>query len=415
MTKYIALLLLTPFSLLGQSVSTSGNVEEPPILNAKEILKPEFLAGDGFRVDNEVPTSTGRNRYLIVSEYGEFDGDGNIMLARRIKEVAAIRKLKEVSRTDEYKKALKAAVASPLVMAKDVVTRPVGTITGIPKGLFRFANRLGQNLKEKTESRERNPYEDSGAQNLIGFSKAKRGVALQLSVDPYSSNETLQRELNGIAWASYAGKMTFTVATMPIGGEAGLALTAAGVSNTLDKALLDQAPTDLRLRNLKALLAMGCDRAVADKFLYNTAFSPSVQTALVMDLEALDGVANRSALVDLAGQEATDEGDALFFLGTSRVLAELHAKKPLTRLQQVGRIPVAVQKDGRAVVALQWDYAAWTDNAANFVGLLKASDFGKKPSSLTIAISGDASSLAQQKLKDANIELVSRIAPGPLQ
>jgi len=66
-------------------------------------------------------------------------------------------------------------------------------------------------------------------------------------------------------------------------------------------------------------------------------------------------------------------------------------------------------------VALQWDYAAWTDNAANFIGLLKASDFGKKPSGLMIAISGNASALAQQKLKEANIELRTRIVPGPLK
>jgi hypothetical protein len=169
------------------------------------------------------------------------------------------------------------------------------------------------------------------------------------------------------------------------------------------------------LRNLNAMLAMGCDRAAANRFNNNTAFSPSVQTAIVMNLETLNGVANRAAFVDLAGSEATDEGDALFFLGTSRVLAELHAKKPLVRLQQVGRIPVALGKDGRAVVALQWDYAAWTDNAANFIGLLKASDFGKKPSGLMIAISGDASLLAQQKLKEANIELNTRIVPGPLK
>ena len=415
MTKYIALLLLAPFSLLGQPDSAPTDTEEPPTLSAKEILNPDFLAGDGFTVQDEVPTSTGRNRYLIISEYGEFEADGNIMLERRIKEVAAIRKLKEVSRTDEYKKALKAAVASPLGVAKEVVANPVGTITGIPKGLFKFANRMGQSVKEKTEKRQRSQYEDSNAASLIGFSKAKRTVAIQLGVDPYSSNETLQRELNGIAWATFAGKMTFSLATAPIGGAAGLALTGTGMTNALNQTLLDQAPTDLRLRNLKVLLAMGCDRAVADRFINNTAFSPSVQTAIVMDLETLNGVANRAAFVDLAGSEASDEGDALFFLGTSRVLAELHTKKPIARLQQVGRIPVALGKDGRAIVAIQWDYAAWTDNAANFIGLLKASDFGKKPSGLTIAISGDASSLGQQKLKDANIELATRVAPGPLR
>jgi hypothetical protein len=415
----IALTLFAATSpIYAQSVSAPVNAsdyEEPPTLSAKEILNPAFLAGDGFSVKDEVPTSTGRNRYLIESEYGEFEADGNIMLERRIKEVAAIRKLKEISRTDQYKKALLAATSSPLVVAKDVVTNPVGTITGIPKGLFKFVGRAGQSVKERSHARERSQYEDSNAANLIGFSKAKRAVAIQLGVDPYSSNETLQRELNGIAWATFAGKMTFSVATLPIGGAAGLALTSAGVTNTLNKTLVDQAPAELRLRNLNAMLAMGCDRVAANRFNNNTAFSPSVQTAIVMNLETLNGVANRAAFLDLAGSEATDEGDALFFLGTSRVLEELHAKKPLARLQQVGRIPVALGKDGRAVVALQWDYAAWTDNAANFIGLLKASDFGKKPSGLTIAISGDASPLAQQKLKEANIELNTRIVPGPLK
>jgi hypothetical protein len=408
-------LLAATFPMHAQSVSASTNTEEPPTLSAKEILKPDFLAGDGFTINDEVPTSTGRNRYLIASDYGEFEADGNIMLERRIKEVAAIRKLKEVSRTDAYKKALRAATASPLVVAKDVVTNPVGTITGVPKGLFKFINRAGQSMKERTHGRERSQYEDSNAANLVGFSKAKRIVAIQLGVDPYSSNATLQRELNGIAWATFAGKMTFSVATMPVGGAAGLALTSAGLTNTLNKTLLDQAPAELRLRNLKAMLAMGCDRAAANRFNNSTAFSPSVQTAIVVNLETLNGVTNRAAFVDLAGSEATDEGDALFYLGTSRVLAELHAKKPFARLQQVGRIPVAVQKDGRAVVAIQWDYAAWTDQAANFIGLLKASDFGKKNAGLTIAISGDASPLAQQKLKEANIELVTRIVPGPLK
>jgi hypothetical protein len=415
MPKYIALLLLAPFSLFGQSVSAPTATEEPPTLSAKQILKPDFLSGGGYSVNDEVPTSTGRNRYLVASEYGEFSADGNIMLERRIREVAAIRQLKEVSRTDAYKEALKTATKSPLVVAKDVVTNPVGTITGIPKGIFKFANRAGQKIKEKTQGRQKSQYDESKMGDLSGFSKAKRGVAIDLGVDPYSSNETLQRELNGITWATFAGKMTFSVATMPVGGAAGLALTGANVTGNLNKALLDQDPAGLRLRNLKSMLAMGCDRAVANRFNNSTVYSPSMQTAIVMDLETLDGVANRAAFLDLAGSEATDEGDALFYVGTARILAELHAKKPLARLQQVGRVPVAIRKDGRAIVAIQWDYAAWTDQAANFVGLFKASDFGKKPSGMTIAISGDASPLAQQNLKTANIELITRIAPGPLR
>jgi hypothetical protein len=63
--------------IYAQSVSAPTNTEEPPTLSAKEILKPDFLAGEAFAVQDEVPTSTGRNRYLrpMVFLYGSRDKD----------------------------------------------------------------------------------------------------------------------------------------------------------------------------------------------------------------------------------------------------------------------------------------------------------------------------------------------------
>lgn len=406
--KITALLLLVPFTLFAQ-----GDFEEPPTLSAATILKPEFAAG----VRDPVPTYGGRNGYMIDSDAGTFEADGNVMLMRRVREIAAITKLREVSRTDEYKNALLSAAKSPLVAAKGLIEHPVSTVTGVPKGLWKFMNRAGQGIKEKTQGRERSEYEDSNAAQLIGFSKAKRDVALNLGVDPYSSNEALQRELNGVSWAAYAGKMTFTLATAPVGGGAGMALTATGVTNTFEQTLRDQSPGDLRLASLKRLLAMGCNRAVADAFLNNTAFSPSVQTALVLHLDSLKGVANRASFIQLADEQSTSEGDALFFTQTSRILAELHANgRTLARLDTLGSLPVAFGTDGNVICALEWDYAAWTQNAANFVAQFKAAKFGKKaPTGFVIALSGDASPKAQQKLKDAGITLAMRLAPGPLQ
>ena len=406
--KTTALLFLLPFTLLAQDA-----FEEPPVLSAAAILKPEFAAG----VRDTVPTYGGRNGYMIDSDAGTFEADGNALLVRRVREIAAIAKLREVSRTDEYKTALAAAAKSPLLVAKGLVQNPVSTVTGVPKGLWKFMNRAGQGIKEKSEGRERSPYEDSSAAQLIGFAKAKRDVALKLGVDPYSSNETLQRELNGVSWAAYAGKMTFTIATAPVGGGAGLALTATGVTGTFEQAIRDQSPGDLRLASLQRLLAMGVSRADADTFLNNTAFSPSVQTALVLHLAALKGVANRASFIQLAGGQSTSEGDALFFSETARLLALLHTGgRTLARLDTLGSLPVALCTDGNVVVALEWDYAAWTQNAANFVAQLKAAKFGKKaPTGFVIALSGDASPMVQQKLKDAGITLATRLAPGPLQ
>ena len=66
----------------------------------------------------------------------------------------------------------------------------------------------------------RTTAEGSRMQQLIGFSDEKRKVAISLDVDPYSTNTVLQHELDGIAWASFAGGMTVQFATMPIGGPA---------------------------------------------------------------------------------------------------------------------------------------------------------------------------------------------------
>ncbi|HET6408079.1 MAG TPA: hypothetical protein VFG14_09375, partial [Chthoniobacteraceae bacterium] len=172
-TAYFLLLLL-PSTLLAQD-----GYEEAPVLSAATILKPEFAIG----VRDPVPTYGGRNGYMIDTEFGAIEADGNTMLVQRIREIAAIARLREVSRTDQYKNALVAAAKSPIAAAKGLIQHPVSTVSGVPKGLWKFMNRAGQGIKERTQDRERSEYEDSNAAQLIGFSKAKRDVALKLGVD----------------------------------------------------------------------------------------------------------------------------------------------------------------------------------------------------------------------------------------
>src|SRR5206468_2621256 len=109
---FIALLLKVSF-LPAQNVSTSpqaaDNFEELPELKASEILQPEFLKGPHFTLRESVPTSSGANQFVIDSDYGVFEADGNEMLVRRVKEIAAIAQLKDVSRTDQFKDSLAAA------------------------------------------------------------------------------------------------------------------------------------------------------------------------------------------------------------------------------------------------------------------------------------------------------------------
>jgi hypothetical protein len=405
-----------PFAAQAQSQPpAAGTFEEPPTLAAEAILRPEFLRGAHFTVRSPVPTYAGRNQFTIDSDFGIFEAEGNTQLVQRASEIEAIAQLREVSRTDEYKKALAKAAQSPVAMAKNLAKDPVGTVSGVPKGVWKFMNRTGQTIKEVGQKRERSAYEDNVLEDTIGFSKAKRELAAKLAVDPYSANATLQKDLNGIAWASYGGSMTLQVALAPVSGGASVAITAFNVSDASIKALVDLSPTDLRRANLEKLLALGLDRAQANAFLNNRAFSPTHQTLLTNALSTLRGVAGLDTFLDLT-TEAADDSDALFYQRTAALIARMQRETPLAELASYSGLPVALAQDGTLFVPLEWDYASWTERAAQFIRAIKGGNFGaRKITGWQLVLTGVASPRAKEELAALGIRLIEKALPGPLQ
>jgi hypothetical protein len=407
-------LLVATFPIYAQSVSAPTNAsdyEELPELKASEILRPDILNGPHHKVREPVPTYSGSNHFSIDSDFGVFEAEGNEMLMRRINEINAISELRDVSRTEQYKNALVKAAKSPLAAAKNIVTDPVNTVANVPRGLMKFMGRARESVKGIGKKGDSNAVEGSKVQQMIGFSDTKRKVAISLGVDPYSSNTVLQKELDGISWASFAGGLTFQVATMPIGGPA---LTFAGVTSTFQDALREKSPTDLKIMNRKILYDMGASAADTEAFLNNGAFSPSEETAFVLNLKSLDGVANRGAFVRLAAKISSDETDAIFCVETAALMGILHkGGKPLARIALIGDFPICVAKDDTVVVALQWDYAAWTAGADNFTQRVQYQ--GKEKSTYLVALSGAVSPRLREELESRRFRVQDRVAPGPLK
>jgi hypothetical protein len=120
------------------------------------------------------------------------------------------------------------------VGSTNIVNDPVNSIGNVPKGIMKFMSRAGESVKNIGKKTEPSAAEGSKMQQMIGFSDTKRKVAIKLGVDPYSTNTVLQHELDEIAWASFAGGATFSLATMPIGGPA---LTVTNVTSTFEDVL----------------------------------------------------------------------------------------------------------------------------------------------------------------------------------
>ena len=409
----LATLFLSALALHGQPATS--DYEELPELKASEILRDTVLNGPNHKVREEVTTESGANRFAIDSHFGIFTAEGNAMLVRRIDEINAIARLKEVSKTDEFTEALKKAAMKPVNTAKALVTDPVKTLSAVPKGLKKFMNRAGDTVKSIGKKKDSEEGDTNRMQDVIGFTNAKRKVAISLGVDPYTTNDVLQKELDDIAWANFAGGMVFSIGTMPIGGGVGMALTATQVTGNFETLLREKTPADLKVMNRKILLGMGASGADADRFLNNTAFSPSAQTAFVLNLQALDGVANRGAFVRLAGKTSSSEADAIFCVQTAALMGNLHkGETPLARIELLGDFPICIAKDGATVVALQWDYAAFTPMADKFSRDL--SEFTKdKGSHRLIALSGTMSPRLRQELEARGDTVKDRLAPGPLK
>jgi hypothetical protein len=354
------------------------------------------------------------NEFLIESDFGLFRAEGNEMLVRRVKEIDTIARLREVSRGEEFRKSLIAAAKSPLNSAKNIVRDPVQAISNVPKGVMKFMGRAKETVKGIGQKRDGS--EGKTMQQVIGYSSTQRKIALAMGVDPYTTNAVLQKELDEVAWASWAGGFTFSAATFPVSGPVGAALTVTNLSSSIDGLLQNKTPAELEQINRAAFRAMGASGSDADRILKGGAFTPTQSTAFAVNLKSLKGVANRGAFIKAAALKSSNEADAIFCVQTAALMSQINEESPLARIAMLGDFPVCVGKDGGVIVALQWDYAAWTPVAAAFtaqVDDLAAQSGAKKP--LRVVVSGQMSPRLQQELQARGFAVQDRARPGPLK
>jgi hypothetical protein len=218
--------------------------------------------------------------------------------------------------------------------------------------------------------------EESVTKELIGFGGAKRKLAGQLGVDVYSSNQVLQKNLNSLAWAAYAGGMSITagfVAIRAVSTVSSLSVMGASRVEGLNKMLLDNSPEDLRRLNRQQLAKMGLDGNEIDLFLRNPWYSPRHRTVLVEELAGMSKTKNRKKFVTLA-TTAESEQDAFFFQRIAQLMRGYHdTQSPIQEIDLIGSLAVGYAADDVLVVPLVVDQGWWNAEAAV---LTKALDEG---------------------------------------
>src|SRR5262249_19424871 len=290
--------------------------------------------------------------------------------------------------------------------AKNLITNPVDTVSGVPKGAYKFMEEAATGATS-----ERDPSDDPAYKKALLMSGRKREYAAQLGVDPYSSNATLQKELNSIAWAAAAGNLTVSAALMPVGGAAGAVVTGVRWSNALNEMLTKEPASRLRIINEGKLKAMGIPAELAKRYLHHKAFTPRHDTIMVESLSRLGGAKGREQFI-AAALVAEDETDANFFTNMAQIMRGYHETvSPIIEIHRVAqRLMVAQTRGGTALVALPLDSLMWTEMADKRSHEIKtkyrAAGFTGK---FDVWLTGTASPQAKERLGERGMTIVEEV------
>ena len=396
------------FALLGAAAIQAGDAYEAfPVLRASDLAPAALLAGPGFKVADQAPVKAYMPHFAIHSDYAPFSAEGREMLEVRIAEMPALAKLDEVTKGDAFAKAFGQSAKKTGQAVVNVATKPVETAKKVPAGVGRFLKGIGGTAKkagsaatdavssdDEDEPGDKSTGEKAGdaAKGVAGASKAKRGWAKELGVDPYTTNAVLSKKLDDVAWASSAGGFAMSVATMGV--------PFVGMTTRVNSLAWDMPKEDIDKMNDEKMKKMGVPEKARKGFLSHPFFTPTLAIGFVEALEALGAATGRGDAVALAVRQAKDEEDARFYRRAAQILAGYaRTQGPIARLEARKTLFVAHARSGKLVVPVPLDYLPWTKEVADFV---KGAD-RKEP--LEVWTSGQLSDRARHEFKARHLTL----------
>jgi len=374
--------------------------ETPPTLEASEILPAELVKGADFSVDQKVHNDGFMNRFMLRTTWGNLQVVSISLLGKRVHEARALRHIDELSKSKEFAEGLGEAGKGALRGAKNLVTDPVDTVSSAASGVGKL---FGMAKTSVSGDDQPSDAEDARWKQAAGYSQTKRNYAKEMGIDVYSRNPLLQKALDDLAWAGWAGGMTGGLAMMAIPGGAGIAVSVSKNTDLFNRIDVTRPPSEVRKANRAKLTAMGIPAAVVDRFIDDSKLSPTEQSIITVSLEDMKGTEGRGDFLGFA-TAAPDSDVAHFALLQVRMYAQYHSKhEPIERFQRLGARLVARTADGSVVAIHPTDYLFWTETLAGIVGGVSA-QLDDAPSKL-LWVGSRASDAARQGLAAGGWEL----------
>lgn len=343
--------------------------ETPPVFRASDLVSSDLLVGPHHQIREAVTTDGFTNTYIIDSDFGSFYAHGDDRLPERIHEIYAIAGIRKTKESDAYQKALSGAAKDTVDGAVNLVKDPLGSIAGAGKGAARFFKGASERIRTTSDV-------NNASGDMKKYGSARREIAGQYGIDPYTSNEVLRAEIDALAQATGAGGLTFTLIKATIPGGFGTALSGVSTSADLNSTLIEEGPYNLRAENRKRLLQMGIDEAYIEAFLNHPTLNPKHQTVITYSLMQLSNAQAKIEFIRLA-MTARSEQDAHFFQRNAQLLATYNKNRSsIVKIVDFLGFPAAYTKDNKLVLPALLDYGSWTESgdriSQSFLGFSRA-------------------------------------------
>ena len=364
--------------------AAGDDFETVPDRAPAELLPAAMVSGTNFHVLDPVHGDGLMNHFVLDSRFGSFDAYGRAALAIRIHEVAALTELSKTSDVAVAAGGVVQGVQSEVKTASGVVTHPVQTITGIPKGiahLFSGYKARGQEVAADARSSGESSGSGSGssaasagakgekaarsyAERYLGITAAERDYYRKLGVDPYTDNKLLRDTIRRDA--RIAAGAGFGIKFVGLPGIPGI-----GIAERAVDAIYNEDPAAIRERTRRTLADFGLSAAEIESFMNAPLLSPTRQLLLLSAAQALEGVAQRGELFRHAIGLTSDE-EVQVYLRSAGLLAKAHASDPVTSMIPGVRLPAALRADGNIVVCGAFEAVYWTEDVSRLEEQLRA-------------------------------------------
>ena len=346
------------------------------------LLPPAQAAGADFHVVDPVHGDGLMYHFVLDSRFGTFAAYGRLALALRVREIEALAALARTSALDMVAGGVGHGVESQVKTASGVVTHPVATVTGIPRGvahLFHGYQARGEEAMASVNrghdgggapsvSREAGKAEEearSYALRYLGVTAAERAWYLKLGVSPYTDNQPLREAVHRAARTEAIGSFGVRFASLP-------AIPGIGLTQKAVDAIYNEDPAVVRERTRKVLSGYGLDAMEIDSWMNAPLLNPARQVLLMSAAEHLSGVAGRAELFRHSLGLTTD-AEVQVYLQSAGLLVLAHTAHALKSLVPGVRLPSAERDGGQLVVCGAFEAVYWTEGVARAEAELRTS------------------------------------------